>query len=44
MNIAWIVGFVIAVGMTIYGMVSGGEIGWFVDVPSLAIPSALSRR
>ncbi|MGN0665185.1 MAG: motility protein A [Huintestinicola sp.] len=37
MNIAWIVGFVIAVGMTVYGMVSGGEIGWFVDVPSLAI-------
>ncbi|MBP0957295.1 MAG: motility protein A [Oscillospiraceae bacterium] len=37
MNIAWIVGFVIAVGMTFYGMVSGGELEWFVDIPSIAI-------
>ncbi|MDY3791650.1 MAG: motility protein A [Oscillospiraceae bacterium] len=37
MNIAWIIGFVIAVGMTFYGMVSGGELEWFVDIPSIAI-------
>lgn len=37
MNIAWIVGFVIAVGMTFYGMVSGGELEWFIDIPSIAI-------
>lgn len=37
MNIAWIVGMVIAIGMTIYGMVSGGELAWFWDVPSVAI-------
>lgn len=37
MNIAWIIGFVIAVGMTFYGMISGGELAWFIDVPSIAI-------
>ncbi|MCI7766939.1 MAG: motility protein A [Oscillospiraceae bacterium] len=37
MNIAWIIGFVIAVGMTVFGMVSGGEIAWFWDAPSVAI-------
>lgn len=37
MNIAWIIGFVIAVGMTVFGMVSGGEIAWFWDPPSVAI-------
>ena len=37
MNIAWIIGFVIALGMTIFGMVSGGEIAWFWDAPSVAI-------
>lgn len=37
MNIAWLIGIVIAIGMTVYGMVSGGEIGWFWDVPSVAI-------
>lgn len=37
MNIAWLIGFVIAVGMTVFGMVSGGEIAWFWDLPSVAI-------
>lgn len=37
MNIALIVGFIIAIGMTIFGMVSGGKLEWFWDVPSVAI-------
>ncbi len=37
MNIALIVGWVIALGMTIYGMMSGGELEWFWDIPSVAI-------
>lgn len=37
MNLTLIIGFVVAIAMTVYGMVSGGEIGWFVDVPSLFI-------
>lgn len=37
MNIALIVGIVIAVGMTVFGMLTGGELSWFVDVPSIAI-------
>ncbi|MCM1523089.1 MAG: motility protein A [Ruminococcus sp.] len=37
MNLTLIIGFVIAIGFTVFGMVSGGELGWFVDVPSIAI-------
>lgn len=37
MNITWLIGFIIAIGMTFYGMMSGGELEWFVDIPSLAI-------
>lgn len=37
MNIALIIGLVIAVGMTVFGMVSGGELAWFIDIPSVAI-------
>ena len=37
MNLTAIIGFVLAMGFVVYGMVSGGELAWFVDVPSLAI-------
>lgn len=37
MNLALIIGMVIAFGMTVFGMVSGGEIAWFWDLPSVAI-------
>lgn len=37
MNLTLIIGFVIAIGFTVFGMMSGGELAWFVDVPSLAI-------
>ncbi len=37
MNIAFIVGFIIAVVCTVYGMISGGEIAWFWDLPSVFI-------
>lgn len=37
MNLTLIIGFVVAIGFTVFGMVSGGELGWFVDIPSLAI-------
>lgn len=37
MNISLIIGWVIAFGLVIFGIFNGGEIMWFVDVPSLAI-------
>ncbi|MGN1090423.1 MAG: motility protein A [Huintestinicola sp.] len=37
MNLALIIGIVVALGMTIFGMVTGGEIAWFWDPPSVAI-------
>lgn len=37
MNLTLIIGMIIAFGMTIYGCLSGGELSWFFDVPSLAI-------
>lgn len=37
MNISLIVGWVISFGLVIFGIFQGGELGWFIDVPSLAI-------
>ncbi len=37
MNFSLIIGWVIAVGLVLYGIFDGGDIGDFVDVPSLAI-------
>ena len=37
MNLTAIIGLVIAFGFVVFGMVSGGEIAWFIDIPSLAI-------
>ncbi len=37
LNITIIVGWVISFGLVIYGIFQGGQIGWFIDVPSLAI-------
>ncbi len=37
MNITIIIGWVISFGLVIFGIFNGGQIGWFIDVPSLAI-------
>ncbi len=37
MNITLIVGFVIAVGLVLYGMLDGGQLDYFIDIPSLLI-------
>lgn len=37
MNITLIIGMIIAFGLTVFGMKSGGELAWFWDVPSVAI-------
>lgn len=37
MNISLIVGWVIAIGLVLYGIFDGGDIGDFIDIPSLAI-------
>ncbi len=37
MNLALIIGMIIAFGMTVFGCLSGGELSWFIDVPSVAI-------
>lgn len=37
MNITILIGWVISFGMVIFGIFNGGEFGWFIDVPSLAI-------
>ncbi len=37
MNISLVVGWVIAVGLVLYGIFSGGKIGDFIDPPSVAI-------
>ena len=31
------VGWVISIGLILYGIFNGGQIGWFIDIPSLAI-------
>ena len=37
MNISLIIGWVISVGLVLYGIFDGGEISDFIDIPSLAI-------
>ena len=37
MNITIIIGWVLAFGLTVFGIVSGGEIGWFIDPASVFI-------
>ena len=37
MNITLLVGWVISIGLILYGIFNGGQIGWFIDIPSLAI-------
>ncbi len=37
MNLTAIIGLVVAFGFVVFGMVSGGQIAWFIDIPSLAI-------
>ena len=37
MNLSVLIGLLIAIGFIIFGMVSGGKIGDFIDIPSLAI-------
>lgn len=37
MNISLIVGWVIAIGLVLYGIFNGGDITDFIDIPSLAI-------
>lgn len=37
MNITILIGWVVAFGMVIFGIFQGGEMSWFIDIPSLAI-------
>ena len=37
MNITLIIGWVIAFGLILYGIFNGGQLAWFIDIPSLAI-------
>ncbi|MCM1297982.1 MAG: MotA/TolQ/ExbB proton channel family protein [Firmicutes bacterium] len=37
MNITIIIGWVLAFGLTIFGILSGGQIGWFIDPASVLI-------
>ena len=37
MNITIIIGWVLAFGLTVFGIMSGGEIGWFIDPASVLI-------
>lgn len=37
MNITIIIGWVLAFGLTVFGILNGGELGWFVDVSSIFI-------
>ncbi|MBQ9382730.1 MAG: motility protein A [Ruminiclostridium sp.] len=37
MNITMIIGWVVSIGLVMYGIISGGEISWFIDIPSLMI-------
>ena len=32
-----IIGWVVSIGLVLYGIISGGELGWFIDIPSLMI-------
>ena len=37
MNLSIIIGWVLCWGLVIFGILSGGQIAWFIDVPSVAI-------
>ena len=37
MNITLIIGWVVSFGLILYGIFNGGQLGWFIDIPSLAI-------
>ncbi len=37
MNLTIIIGWVIAIGMVVFGIFQGGQLDWFIDGPSLAI-------
>ena len=37
MNITLLIGWVVSFGLILYGIFNGGQIGWFIDIPSLAI-------
>ena len=37
MNITMIIGWVVSIGLVLYGIFSGGQIAWFIDIPSLMI-------
>ncbi|MBP5605823.1 MAG: motility protein A [Ruminiclostridium sp.] len=37
MNITILIGWVVSIGLILYGIFSGGELGWFIDIPSLMI-------
>ena len=37
MNITIIIGWVLAFGLTVFGIISGGEMAWFIDIASVFI-------
>ena len=37
MNITIIIGWIVSFGLVTFGIFNGGQIDWFIDVPSLAI-------
>ncbi len=37
MNITMIIGWVLSIGLVLYGILSGGQLAWFIDIPSLMI-------
>lgn len=37
MNITIIIGWVLAFGLTVFGIMNGGQLGYFIDIPSIAI-------
>ena len=37
MNITMIIGWVVSIGLVMYGIFSGGQLAWFIDIPSLMI-------
>ena len=37
MNITLLIGWVVSFGLILYGIFSGGQLGWFIDIPSLMI-------
>ncbi len=37
LNITIIIGWVVSFGLVTFGIFNGGQLDWFIDVPSLAI-------